>query len=67
MNEPWWRTLSVKFEAFIAEADKRGYVTHEDLNDVLPGDVADPDTIEDILTMLQERGIDVVESNATDE
>lgn len=64
---PWWREVSAEFEAFIIEADRRGYVTLKELNNVLPEHVADPDTIERILFMLQERGIDVIESGSTDE
>ncbi|MDB5592805.1 RNA polymerase sigma factor region1.1 domain-containing protein, partial [Enterovirga sp.] len=51
----------------IKAAKKRGYVTHEELNEVLPSDQVDPDKIEDILSMLSEMGINLVESEETDE
>ncbi len=46
----------------IKAAKKRGYVTHEELNEVLPSDQTDPDKIEDIMSMLNEMGINVVDA-----
>ncbi|WP_375461129.1 RNA polymerase sigma factor region1.1 domain-containing protein, partial [uncultured Enterovirga sp.] len=51
----------------IKAAKKRGYVTHEELNEVLPSDQVDPDKIEDILSMLSEMGVNVVESEEAEE
>ncbi len=51
----------------IKAAKKRGYVTHEELNEVLPSDQVDPDKIEDIMSMLSEMGINVVEAEETEE
>ncbi|HEV7873313.1 MAG TPA: RNA polymerase sigma factor region1.1 domain-containing protein, partial [Enterovirga sp.] len=51
----------------IKAAKKRGYVTHEELAEVLPSDQTDPDKIEDIMSMLNEMGINVVESEETEE
>src|SRR4051812_43289031 len=50
-------------------AKKRGYVTHEQLNAVLPSEEVSSDQIEDIYAMLNEMGINVVdnEDNAEDE
>src|SRR5215203_4974835 len=45
----------------IKQAMKRGYVTHEQLNDVLPSEEVSSDQIEDIYAMLNEMGINVVE------
>src|SRR6185503_18737050 len=42
-------------------AKKRGYVTHEQLNAVLPSEEVSSDQIEDIYAMLNEMGINVVE------
>ncbi|MFN8830572.1 MAG: RNA polymerase sigma factor RpoD [Labrys sp. (in: a-proteobacteria)] len=49
-------------KAMIKRAKKRGYVTHEEINNVLPSDQVDPDRIEDILAMFSEMGINVVDS-----
>src|SRR5205807_10420636 len=43
-------------------AKKRGYVTYEALNAVLPSEEVTSEQIEDILAMLNEMGINVVES-----
>jgi RNA polymerase primary sigma factor len=50
-------------------AKKRGYVTHEQLNAVLPSEEVSSDQIEDIYAMLNEMGINVVdnEDNAEEE
>ncbi|MCC0053524.1 MAG: RNA polymerase sigma factor RpoD [Rhodobiaceae bacterium] len=45
----------------IKAAKKRGYVTYEELNDVLPSDQVSSEQIEDILAMLNEMGINVIE------
>ncbi|MBX3576621.1 MAG: RNA polymerase sigma factor RpoD [Rhizobiaceae bacterium] len=45
----------------IKAAKKRGYVTLDELNAVLPSDQTDPDRIEDINAMLSDMGINVVE------
>jgi RNA polymerase primary sigma factor len=47
-------------------AKKRGYVTYEELNEVLPSDQNSSDQIEDIYAMLNEMGINVVESEEAD-
>src|SRR3954451_10503707 len=48
-------------------AKKRGYVTQEEIANVLPSDKVDPDTIEDVLGMFSEMGINVVETEEADE
>jgi RNA polymerase primary sigma factor len=45
----------------IKAAKKRGYVTMDELNSVLPSEQTDPDKIEDTLAMLSDMGINVVE------
>src|ERR1700730_7446279 len=46
----------------IKAAKKRGYVTYENLNAVLPSEEVTSEQIEDILAMLNEMGINVVEN-----
>ena len=43
-------------------AKKRGYVTHEQINAVLPSEEVTSDQIEDVFAMLNEMGINVVET-----
>src|SRR3984957_3436355 len=45
---------------------KRGFVTHQELNSVLPSQEVSSEQIEDILAMLSDMGINVVESDETD-
>src|SRR5262245_2091029 len=47
-------------------AKKRGYVTHEQINAVLPSEEVTSDQIEDVFAMLNEMGINVVESEEPD-
>ncbi|SMX47594.1 RNA polymerase sigma factor RpoD [Maliponia aquimaris] len=45
----------------IAEARERGYITYDQLNQVLPPDQVSSDQIEDVMSMLSEMGIQVTE------
>jgi RNA polymerase primary sigma factor len=47
-------------------AKKRGFVTHEELNAVLPSEEVTSDQIEDIYAMLNEMGINVIEGEDAD-
>jgi RNA polymerase primary sigma factor len=47
-------------------AKKRGYVTHEQINAVLPSEEVTSDHIEDIFAMLNEMGINVIENEETE-
>jgi RNA polymerase primary sigma factor len=47
---------------FLKQAKSRGYVTHDELNKVLPSDELTSDQIEDTMAQLSEMGINVVES-----
>src|ERR1700759_580024 len=50
----------------IKAAKKRGYVTFDALNAVLPSESTSPEQIEDIMAMLSEMGINVVENEDAD-
>jgi RNA polymerase primary sigma factor len=50
----------------IKAAKKRGYVTHDELNAVMPSEEVTSDHIEDIYAMLNEMGINVVDSEEAD-
>src|SRR5919206_5318051 len=51
----------------IKAARKRGYVTYDEVNEVLPSDQVDPDQIEDVLAQLSEMGINVVEAEEAED
>ena len=46
----------------IKQAKKRGFVTFDQLNEVLPSDTTSPEQIEDIMSMLSDMGINVTEA-----
>ncbi len=50
----------------IKQAKKRGFVTHDELNAVLPSEEVSSDQIEDIYAMLNEMGISVQEGEGDD-
>src|SRR5262245_64103166 len=47
----------------IKQAKKRGYVTYEQLNAVMPSEEVTSEKIEDTLSMLSEMGINVIEQD----
>src|SRR5690242_5033566 len=50
----------------IKQAKKRGYVTYEQLNAVMPSEEVTSEKIEDVLAMMNEMGINVVETEDND-
>ena len=51
----------------IATAKARGYITYDELNEVLPQDQVSSEQIEDVMAMLNEMGINVTEADDSDE
>jgi RNA polymerase primary sigma factor len=51
----------------IKAAKRRGYVTYDELNEVLPPDQNTSDKIEDVYAMLNDMGINVVDSEEAEE
>src|SRR5437870_6645583 len=47
----------------IKNAKKRGFVTFDQLNEVLPSDTTSPEQIEDVMAMLSDMGINVSEND----
>src|SRR3984957_622509 len=50
----------------IKQAKKSGFVTFDQLNEVLPSDTTSPEQIEDIMSMLSDMGINVTEADEAD-
>src|SRR5262249_50104164 len=50
----------------IRGAKKRGYVTHDQINALLPSEEVKSEQIEDILAMFSEMGVNVVETKETE-
>jgi RNA polymerase primary sigma factor len=51
----------------VTRAKQRGYVTYDELNRVLPSDKVSSEQIEDTMSMLNEMGINVIESEEQEE
>src|SRR5262249_44188586 len=51
----------------VRSAKKRGYVTHDQINSVLPSEQVNSEQIEDVLAMFSEMGLKVVETEEVDE
>ncbi|HEX3666353.1 MAG TPA: RNA polymerase sigma factor RpoD [Rhizomicrobium sp.] len=51
----------------VTRAKQRGYVTYDELNKVLPSDKVSSEQIEDTMSMLNEMGINVIESEEQEE
>src|SRR5262249_26762169 len=51
----------------VRSAKKRGYVTHDQINSVLPSEEVNSEQIEDVLAMFSEMGLKVVETEETSE
>lgn len=51
----------------IKVAKKRGYVTYEEVNAVLPSEEVSPDQIEDIMAMFSDMGINVIDEDEVEE
>ena len=51
----------------IGEARERGYITYDQLNQVLPPDQVSSEQIEDVMSMLSEMGINIIEDEEIEE
>jgi len=51
----------------IKTAKTRGYVTYDELNDVMPSDEVSSEQIEDVMSMLSDMGINVVEEEEVED
>ena len=51
----------------IVKAKSRGYITYDELNQVLPSDQVSSEQIEDVMSLLSEMGVNVVEEEENEE
>src|SRR5579863_8383946 len=56
--------LSPEVKNLIEEGKKRGFVTYDELNKVLPDDMVSPDKLDTILQIMDDLGIEMVETAA---
>ena len=66
-DSPLLDTLNAEVKKMIAQGKERGYVTYDELNAALPQDQVSSEQIEDTMSMLSEAGINVVESEDSDD
>jgi len=64
---PLMDTSSSAVKKLLQRAKERGYVTYDELNEVLPPDQVSSEQIEDTMSMLSEMGINVIEGEEQDD
>jgi RNA polymerase primary sigma factor len=66
-DSPVLDLLDAAVKRLIKVAKSRGYVTYDELNEVMPPDEVSPDHIEDIMTMFSDLGVNVVDAEEVEE
>ena len=66
-NEPMVDMSQAAVKKMIAEARTRGYITYDQLNQVLPPEQVSSEQIEDVMSMLSEMGINIIENDEAEE
>ena len=67
VDSPILDSLTAPVRKMVARGKERGYVTYDELNKALPSDEVNSEQIEDTMTMLSEMGINVIESEESEE
>jgi len=55
-------TESSEFKKLIALGEEKGFLTYDDVNDLLPNDVTSSDQIDDIIMLFGEKNIDIIDT-----
>jgi RNA polymerase primary sigma factor len=64
---PLLDTIATAIKKMVARGKERGYVTYDEVNAALPQDQVSAEQIEDTMTMLSELGINLIESEESEE
>src|ERR1700739_1822618 len=64
---PLLDTVAAAIKRMLARGKERGYLTYDELNAALPHDQVSSEQIEDTMTMLSELGVNLIESEESDE
>jgi len=64
---PLLDSVAAAIKKMLARGKERGYVTYDELNAALPPDQVSSEQIEDTMTMLSELGVNVIESEESEE
>lgn len=54
---------SEKFKKLITLGEEKGFLTYDDVNDLLPSDVISADQINDIIMLFGEKNIDIIDTD----
>jgi RNA polymerase primary sigma factor len=54
---------SDEFKKLISLGEEKGFLTYDDVNDLLPSDVVSSDQIDDIIMLFGEKNIDIIDSD----
>ena len=66
-DAPLLDTLAAAIKKIFARGKERGYLTYDELNAALPHDQVSSEQIEDTMTMLSELGVNLIESEESEE
>jgi len=66
-DDPLLDTVNAAIKKMLARGKERGYVTVDEISDAMPQDEVTSEQIEDTMAMLSEMGINVVESEESEE
>ena len=66
-DSPLLDTINAAVKKMIAQGKERGFVTYDELNAALPPEKVSSEQIEDTMSMLSEAGVNVVESEDSEE
>ncbi len=66
-DSPLLDSLGAAVKKMVQHGKERGYVTYDDLNEALPPDQVSSEQIEDTMSMLSEAGINIVESEESED
>ncbi|HEX3537323.1 MAG TPA: RNA polymerase sigma factor RpoD, partial [Stellaceae bacterium] len=64
---PLLDTIAIAIKKMVARGRERGYLTYDELNAALPADQVSSEQIEDTMTMLSELGVNLIESEESEE
>src|SRR5215217_8474848 len=64
---PLLDSIAVAIKKMVARGKERGYLTYDELNAALPQDQVSSEQIEDTMTMLSELGVNLIESEESEE
>ncbi|MFV0246075.1 MAG: RNA polymerase sigma factor region1.1 domain-containing protein, partial [Qingshengfaniella sp.] len=66
-SEPMLDVSQAAVKRMIAEAKERGFITYDQLNNVLPPEQVSSEQIEDVMSMLSEMGINIIEDEEAED